>query len=279
MNKQAKFALHMASVLLAVCASQQALSYSLTLDSVTLDFNVDGNGNEIVHGQVIDNEYANLGVQIWAENNGGGPDLAVGYSSTGSGRDSDLEVGGDNRFDGGNARNTNAGNLLIIQENNHGCSTGVCSKPDDEGSRPAGAIYIGFDEAIESTSFDLVDVEQVERTGASLSLLDQNSNVISGSEITFESLEGQDGITFADNFYNSIQTIFFGALNLTSEVFGLKFDLGGSGAINNVTANYAGVTGANDPTSVPEFDGSTAPITLALLGGLMAIRREKQRRK
>ena len=124
-----------------------------------------------------------------------------------------------------------------------------------------------------------MDVEQVERTGASLSLLDQNSNVISGSEITFESLEGQDGITFADNFYNSIQTIFFGALNLTSEVFGLKFDLGGSGAINNVTANYAGVTGANDPTSVPEFDGSTAPITLALLGGLMAIRREKQRRK
>jgi len=276
MNKQAKLLGYIASTLLAASASQAFASQNALSQTITLDFDFDGYNQEIVHGQVFDNEYASLGVEISADNIGGGPDLAVGYSSTGRGFDRDLEVGGDNRFDGGNARNTTAGNLLIIQENSHGCGDGVCDKADDEGSRPGGALFINFDEAIESTSFDLVDVERVETTGASLSLLDADRNVIAGSEITFESFEERDGAEFEDNFYNSISTIFFNALNITGEVFGLKFDLGGSGAINNVSATFAGTGGV---TSVPEFDGSAAPISLALLGGLMALRREKNQRK
>lgn len=255
---------YLAAGLLAVSASQFALS-----QTITLDFDVDGFGEEIVHGQVVDNEYANLGVEIYGVNQGGGPDRSVAYSSTGMGRDSDLEA----NFSGGNAANTTgaeAGNLLIIQENNTGCGDGICDQPDDEGSRPAGELYIDFNRAIESTSFDLIDVEQVETTGASLSLLDEDRMVIEGSELTFESLGQQNGATFGDNFYNTISTIFFDALNLTKEVFGLKFDLGGSGAINNVSATY---------TAVPEFDASTAPISLALLGGILALRREKNRRK
>ena len=251
MNMRANFGLYGAVVLLASAVSQNVFSQSLTLD-----FNNDSNGNNIVHGQVIDNEYASLGVDIWAVNNSNGPDLATVYSSSGAipnNFDEDLRAS----FSGGNAQNTQAGNLLILQENDYRCGDGVCDRADDEGSRPAGALYIDFNQAIESTSFDLIDVEQVETSGANLSLLDANRNVISGSTIDFDLLDnagsfGQDGsVSFGDNFYNSIQTIFFSALNLTQDVFGLKFDLGGSGAINNVTVDYASVS------SVPEFDAST----------------------
>lgn len=245
-----------------------AISPASFSQSITLDFNTDANGNDIVHGQVIDEEYLSLGVDIWADNVGGGPDLATVYSSSGTipnNRDPDLRAS----WDGGNAANTDAGNLLIIQENSYRCGDGVCDRADDEGSRPAGSLYIDFNQAIESTSFDLVDVERPENTGANLSLLDSERNVIEGSTITFDSLAAEDSsISWGDNFYNSIQTIYFDALNLAREVFGLKFDLGGSGAVNNVKASY---------TQVPELDGAGAPTAFALLAALIALRGENRR--
>ena len=113
--------------------------------TIELDFD---NGGSIVHGQVIDNEYA--GIDIWAENEGGGPDLAVAYDSDNrrnyNGRDKDLEGA---PWAGGNASDTtDSGNSLIIQENSRGCGDGVCNRPDDEGSRPAGSLYIDFNQAI-----------------------------------------------------------------------------------------------------------------------------------
>lgn len=251
---------------IAAAAMSVAATFPLSssAQSIALDFDTDAGGSDIVHGQVIDSEYAGFGVDIWADNVGGGPDLAVAYDSSGqvsTNRDPDLR----SPWDGGNAQATQGGNLLIIQENSTGCSTGVCTYPDDEGSRPAGSLYLDFNQDITGISFDLIDVEQPENTGAHLALLDADRNVIGGSQIMFDSLTSTAGaVSWGNNFYNAISQIVF---NIGQQVQGVMFNLGGSGAINNVVAYH----------SVPEIDAAKGSIAFALLLGIVAMIRERRR--
>ena len=133
----------------------------------TIDF------EQLLHGQIVD-EPIN-GVHIWADNIGGGPDLAVIFDSRKRGTaDRDLEgprIDGRGRIRGswskGNlGRRSILGNLLIIQE--HGKDNGrgmISTRPDDEGSRPAGSLFFQFDKPVNSFGFDLIDVEGPEEYG------------------------------------------------------------------------------------------------------------------
>ena len=207
----------------------------------------------IVHGTIIDNEYAGIGVVITVDNtssSGDNPDLGVAFDSTMTGTaDDDLE----DPWSGGNLpNNTVLGHLLIIQENGGDADNdGILDvAPDDEGQRPAGTITFEFDYLIDSIGFDLIDIEQNNQEpglvatfmggGAALTTVDFLDFVSGG---TFDR-----NAVYGNNSANRIAP-------LTSAELGIGafdtvvFSFGGSGALDNITW-----------TQVPE------PSSLVLLG-------------
>lgn len=226
-----------AAVLLTAATSAQAW---------VIDFDTDGNGNDIGHGQIIDNEYSGqipgatpgLGVDIYT-NNYSGPDIGVAYDTTlGSSADPDLNTPFLNTSE-------NFGNILIIQENDWGCGDGTCNYPDDD--LGGGHFYFKFHDdsgnakAVEITSMDFFDIEE------------------SGGQVKFYS--GSDSIG-----YTQIGSSFaipttgnhkWGevAFNIT-DVTKIKVQFAGSGAIDNIVGQASG-----GGTGVPE------PGSLALLAG------------
>lgn len=191
-------------------SSHSAIALTLTFDEPFVE-----------HGTIIDDQYSSQGVIIRAANTGGGPDLAVAYDTTPraennvSNRDSDLT--GDWGY----------GNALILQENGQ-CSSLTCYLPDDEGSRPSGSIFLEFDTVINGFSFDFIDFEQPEVTGAEVRYLDENSNEV--GSISFSDLSGA---IFGDNSFNSSGYIQLNGLGVRT----LDFNLGGSGALDNISVS------------------------------------------
>lgn len=232
--------------LLSVALPIAALGFVSGANALTLTFDEDFIG----HGSIINDQYADLGVTISAENYSKGPDLAVAYDTTArksnriTNRDSDLTG------DWGN------GNALIIQENDV-CNEKYCLMPDDEGSRPSGSLYFDFDYVINSFSFDFIDIETPEKTGAAVNYLD-DTNTIVGS-ISFDSL---NGVVFGDNTYNSTEEISLAGLGVTT----LQFVLGGSGALDNISVS-----------TVP-LPASASIFALGLFG-LQIFRRRLQKKK
>ncbi|MEO0586786.1 MAG: hypothetical protein AAF078_04020, partial [Planctomycetota bacterium] len=145
---------------LAIGASSAAVAGTVQ----TIDF------NDLVHGQVVDNEYAAQGVTVSAINVGGGPNLAVAFDSAiiGPTADDDLQFSGG--WTGGNIATEELGRLLIIQENDAGVADGIADRPDDEAGRPAGVITFTFDKSIDSLGFDLVDFQNEESDSSSVTL-------------------------------------------------------------------------------------------------------------
>lgn len=113
--------------------------------------------NDLVHGEIVTNQYDSLGLNIAAFNPNRDFDLAVAFDTTRTKtRDDDLE----DPWSGGNMpSNTYLGNVLIIQENDKSIRDGVVKYPDDEGSRPAGTLSFTFDTDIDMIGFDVVDIE------------------------------------------------------------------------------------------------------------------------
>lgn len=131
-----------------------ALLAAAPAQSLTLDF------ESFEHGEVVADRVASHGDwTLVADNPNRSFDIAAAFDTGVSGSaDPDLEMG--TGWSGGNVDpDTQLGNILILQENSTGCSTGVCSNPDDEGSRPAGSLLFLFDETFTVASIDLVDVE------------------------------------------------------------------------------------------------------------------------
>ena len=183
------------------------------------------------NGQIMDTEYQPL-VTISTTNTGGGPNLGVIFDTTLSNTlDPDLE-GPFNSNTIGLADNYDPGNVLIIQEHADSCSMGICSRPDDEGSRPAGWITFDFAQSIQLVSLDFFDIETVE-DGATpnnrIRLYDAaDSEVLANIYHTPP--------TGGDNLWD--QLLFDAALHPELLSIGkVEVYMGGSGAIDNLVYN------------------------------------------
>jgi hypothetical protein len=216
-----------------------------TAGAALITFDEDG----LTNGTVINDQYqAEFGLTISAVNEGIGPDRAVLFDSSLRGtRDPDLEF----------AKTGNLAffNILIIQENDEGCGDGICDKPDDEGSRPAGSITFAFDPAapLLSFGFDLLDIEDddPETMGMVLFYSGGSSGTLVESA-SFADFAARDGALFGDNSANRISPFVFSEADAIDTVV---FQMGGSGGLDNVG-----------------FDLVPEPATAGLLGlGLMGL--------
>jgi hypothetical protein len=218
--------------------------------------------NEFAHGGVVStpNNANYLGVIINVTNLSGlpgHPDLGVAFDSENEvgTADPDLERG--NGWATGNlAPSTVLDNLLIIQENDLGCNTDICSVPDDEFSNPAGTIELDFRQLKERHStfqFDLVDIEDTTIEAGMIEFF-LNGGLVQ----TFDFADfGPDyGAIWGDNSANRVD------LGLVGEFDQILITMGGSGGITNII------------TTIPE------PSTLALSGlGLIGIALVGRRRR
>lgn len=200
----------------------------------------------LVHGEIVAEQYAGMGVHISAINPNRPFDLAGIFDTTlGSTSDPDLE---DPWSMGNTDLSTMLGNVLIIQENDQG-------DPDDEGNRPAGELHFNFDFVAQSFGFTVIDVESNSLEHSMVSFYLDGSLVSSVDFGDFEAGGTHDnGAIFGDNSINLISE--FDVLGGYDQVV---FNVGGSMAFDNIA--YA----------VP------APSSLALLGlgGAMGFRRRR----
>ncbi len=215
--------------------------------------------NDLQNGEVVTTQYqASHGVTIAAFNANQKFDYAVAFDTTAANtRDPDLE---DPWAMGNLPLDTNMGNALILQENDHGIGDGVADNPDDEGGRPAGNITFGFDQDITHMGFDVIDLEGFV---VETSFIDFYKDGAFIGVIGFDQFESggplDQGAVYGNNSLNRI-----GMLDLV-DLFGAAPDratflLGGSMAIDNISFR-----------SVP------APASAALmgLGGIACVRRRR----
>ena len=225
-----------------------------------IGFSVDANGNIIVAGQIIDNEYL-PGVTFEAENLSDGPDWAIAFdSSAPTGGDFDLATPGSL----GNAAGASLGNILIISENSALDGDGNVAIPDDEGSKPAGTITVTFAAPIIDLGFHLIDIEDnVETEGFVMALMYGGSEV---GTLTYLDLQTRDSsIKYGDNSVNWITPIAASEFDGGATWFDQAvFYFNGSGGIDTLTF-----------ASVPE------PTTLLLFGtgaAVVGIRQWRRKR-
>lgn len=210
-----------------------AFAFSAQAGTVTLDFDAVGDGGVVSDGTSSIGVYS--GISISALNTGGGPNLAVAYDSGGAiGRDSDLE---ENRRASkftdaatGTGGHTGFGNLLIVQENSTGCSTGSCDNPDDEAG--GGYLRFAFEQLHLFRTFDYFDVD-----GAP----DQQAETIAVKLFTSEGFEWSDPVNGSDVLMiddllstggdNTFRTYVF---DVPEFVYGIEFEFSSSGAIDNL---------------------------------------------
>ncbi len=195
-------------------------------------------------GTIIDDEYSSLGITISVENFGGGPDLGVVF-------DTANPTGGDTDLAGPFANDTlgalSPGKVLIIQERGP-CNQFTCDVPDDEGSRPAGAILINFGGLVTLQSIDFFDVEPPEAGPG-----DDNRITLFDAAGVAMSLDFFTPDTGGDNRWAQV---LFGIDGVSA----IQINLGGSGAIDNI---------AFQPVPIP----AALPLFAAALAGLGFMRR------
>ncbi len=189
----------------------------------TLDF------SGLVHGEIVNSQFAGAGVTISAVNPNRSFDLAVAFDTTMTGTsDPDLE----DPFETGNIDgSTFLGNVLILQENDTGIGDGIADDPDDEGSRPAGQLIFDFDTTIQSLGFDLVDLEGAVSETSSIEFFLGGSSVLSIDFSEFEAGGAFDmGAVYGNNFLNRIDPI-----TVSGGFDRAVISLGGSAAVDNVS--------------------------------------------
>ncbi|MDA0323255.1 MAG: hypothetical protein O2923_11150 [Verrucomicrobia bacterium] len=202
------------------------------------------------HGQIITNVVTSNGtIVISAQNLGGGPDLAVIFSTTNTGtRDPDIEGPPSGFWNGGNIpSNQVLGNAIILEEQStdtdaDGFIDTPFTEPDDE----AGGGLIFFDlptNALEA-SFFWVDYE------ASVNNFIHFSDGVNTNSIEFTEFSNTNspfftaGVVEADNAANEFVPL--NVADLTNLTFFTRFwfELDGSGAINNVAVFFANQVGS-----------------------------------
>ena len=198
--------------------------------ALTLDFDDVGEG--FVHGSKVD---ASQGVTITTLNFNpatGHPNQAVAFDTTRTGPTADPDLQQGSGWAKGNlAPATVLDNILIIQENTTGCTTGVCTDPDDEGRRAAGSFTLDFDPSglgirFQTFAFDLVDVEGASMENGSVEFL------LGGSQV---------GLFDFDHFLTLGQSVDYGNrsanrvdLGIVGEYDEVVITMGGSGGVDNI---------------------------------------------
>lgn len=213
----------------------------------------------LAHGEIIDNQFADVGMSISAENFEYSGAKPVAFNSRLRGTaDPDLE--GPDWSKGNIPSGTDLGNLIIITENlTDADGDGLVDNPDDEGNRPAGQLAFQFDDVMTGFGFDVVDMEGPVREMSSLEFLlfgelqavvDFNEFVTPGSPFY------DPTVRFGNHSANRISVITAEALGI-SGFTSVVINVGGSGAYDNIVV-------------VPT---PGAPLVLAGLGLAIARRR------
>ncbi|MEZ6191540.1 MAG: hypothetical protein R3C45_09660 [Phycisphaerales bacterium] len=202
--------------------------------ALTMDFDHDAQGNIIKRGQFIDEEYADWGVHIQAKNYARPFDAAITFDSLNpTGGDTDLRTDS-KRYGLNNDRER--GMVLILAENiKDKNKDGYVDKPDDEGDRPAGYFDFLFDYRVNAGGLVMLDIDNRCEPGSVQFFLD-------GSLLS-------QSFNFAALGDNSIQTLDWSGFEYDK----MRINLGGSGAVAEVTAN-----------PIPE------PVTVVLVAGAVA---------
>lgn len=238
--------------LAAICAvvvAPAALGSGLPISDLLLDFDHDANGAEIVHGQVIDDEYAAWGVSIDVQHPTD-PALDFGVAlATDVSLEADMRTGPENGAY--HATNTTfLGNVLITPRNGvDGNNDGIIDVPDTAFERPNGVFIFTFADALyDSGSVMILDAEEA---GGTIETRYQGS-VLSTTTIP----------ALGDN---AVVTVNFPGANNNGQSEPQLFDqvvirLAGSGGVNDLTVH-----------AVPE-PASAAALTL-LAAGLIRRRR------
>lgn len=211
--------------------------------AITFDWDTDANGNTIERGEVIDNEYADWGMNVSCENFVRSYDKAITFDSENpTGDDWDLETGGTTGHDP-------YGNILIISERDYdGNGDGRIDTPDDEINTAengfSGYINFDFDFDIVSGGFDLLDIQY---DWSAIAFYDDGVML---SDETIWVAPGDD---------NNMQTV-----NFSVECDQIRFWFGPGGAIAEMW-----VTQAPPPVPTPEpatwlFLSSTVAVTAGI---------------
>jgi len=275
----------------AAVAAMGFLLGSGSTSAFVLDFE-DGSfigGPVLQHGTVINGTHqvadSGINIGISAENNGGGPHLAVVFDTTLTGtRDPDLQdpfhapSAGNPYFTDPGDSTSNAvyevgfvlsemerpGNILIVQENGNGCGDGVCDDPDDEAGGPNSISFDFMDGPITAKSIDLFDLNGGNQNEtATISLFSDlggtqliDSITVKGSDIGGDNRAGR--LLFTASGIENVSKI--------SVLFS------SSGATGNLVYD---VPSPGNPGNIVE------PGTLALLAsgaaGIAALRRRRRR--
>ena len=166
-------------------------------------------------GQIIDDEYAGMGVTISGSGNTNGLPAVVFDTANPTGGDFDLG-GPFSRVSGDFVETLDPGYVLILQENDT-CGTSLCDEPDDDAN--GGSFTFSWDSPIILNSLDFFDIEAHE-AGAPITITLATTN---GILPTFTVPE-----TGGDNTWGRVN--FEGISNVVS----MTVNLNGSGAIDNL---------------------------------------------
>ena len=226
-----------------------AVAGASTIQPRTITFDQNG----YVHGSVID--WAGLpgeGTQLRVNNRQQNFNYAVTFDSEATGTaDPNLEA----PWSGGNIQGETLDLMLIIQGDDAGCQTGVCTTPLAEAAEPAGNMTFFLDTPASSFGLDLIDIREGDNGYIRFYPEDNWGNFVT---INFDELLA--GLSLGANFANRIEPITAESLGLSQfSRVGLKFYE--SAAVDNLTY-----------VPVPE------PATAFLLGGglvLLTLSRKK----
>ena len=128
---------------------------------VVVNFETDGNGSPLSAGTIIDNEFANFGLNVTSQDQVNNPAM-VFDSANPTGGDTDLAT-------------PDLGNLLIISED------ADQSDPDDDAA--GGTLTFTWDEAVTVDTVTLVDIDSNEAGGSVALFFDANGGLISSVSI------------------------------------------------------------------------------------------------
>jgi hypothetical protein len=218
-------------------------------------------------GTIMDGEYAAAGVAVRADNaRSTAFNIATLFNAAGtSGLDADLQ----GPWDLGNiAPGGPGGNVLIVQDQrSRTIANGRITRPNDEGSRPAGSLFFTFATPIKEFGFDLLDIEGPAEFNGNSGFFATFFGAGTPVKVGFDQFIAagpyyRAGVVYGNNSANRIAPITAQQLGIPDGFTMVEINLGGSGGIDNI--NYQNVPAVPEPAMIG-----------ILAAGLLAIRRAR----